>query len=91
MNYMKVRWIHSHPDDPILLYSELDENRWATRKAEVYVDGHCGYASHNESTCSTWLGEEPVPTLAEIAADSQFQPVAITKDDFEEVWANRKP
>jgi len=89
MNYIKVQWIHSNPDEPILLYSELDENRWESRKVEVYADGHCSYANHGESTGSTWLGEVPVPTLAEIAADSQFQPVAITKDDFEEVWAQR--
>jgi hypothetical protein len=90
MNYIKVKWIHSHADEPILLYSELDEMRWESRKVEVYADGHCSYASHNESTGSTRLGEEPIPNLAEIAADSQFQPVAITKRDFEEVWAKRK-
>ena len=27
MTYIKVRWIHSHADEPILLYSELDEGR----------------------------------------------------------------
>jgi hypothetical protein len=69
----------------------LDENRWETRKVEVYADGHCGYASHNESTGSSGLSVEPIPTLAEIAADSQFQPVAITKEDFEAAWAKRKP
>jgi hypothetical protein len=91
MNYIKVQWIHSDPDDPILLYSELDENRWETRKVEVYADGHCRYANHNESTDSTMLGLVPVPTSAEIASDPQFHPVAITKKDFEEVWAKRKP
>jgi hypothetical protein len=90
MNYIKVKWIHSCPDDPILLYSELDAERWEKRKVEVFHDGHCGYASASESAGSTRLGEEPIPPLVEIASDSQFEPVEITKEEFEEVWAKRK-
>jgi hypothetical protein len=39
MTYIKVKWIHSHPDEPILRYGELDEigkpefeAAWAKRK-----------------------------------------------------------
>jgi hypothetical protein len=89
MTYIKVNWIHSHADEPVLLYSELDGDRWEKRKVEVFADGHCGFASPTESCGSTRLGEEPIPPLAEIASDSQFKPVEITKQEFEEVWAKR--
>lgn len=57
---------------------------------EVYGDGHSGYTSAEEISGPTKLGEEPIPTLSEIASDPQFDPVEITKEEFEEVWAKRK-
>ena len=56
MTYIKVEWIHSHADEPTLLYSELDQARWEKRKVEVFADGHCGYASSTESAGFTRLG-----------------------------------
>jgi hypothetical protein len=92
MEYIKVKWVHAHPDEPILLYSELGKDRWETRKVEVFADGRVGFASASEATPSTKtkLSLEPLPTLHEIAADPQFQPVEITKGEFEEVWSNRR-
>jgi hypothetical protein len=34
MSYLKVKWNRSFPDEPMLLYSELDRERWAVRKVE---------------------------------------------------------
>lgn len=90
MKYIKVKWIHSNADEPVLLYSELDKNRWETRKVEVFADGHCDYASFTESKGTSQLGEEPVPPLTQIASDSQFEPVEITEQEFEQLWARRK-
>ena len=90
MNYIKVTWIHSCPDEPLLMYGELDGDRCEKRKVEVFADGHCGYASPTESAGSTRLGEAPIPTLAVIGSDPQFEPVEITKKEFEKVWAKRK-
>jgi hypothetical protein len=90
MNYLKIKWIHSSSDEPVLLYSEVDDQRWEVRKVEIYEDGHSGYAGPEELGGSTKLGEEPIPTLPEIASDPQFDPVEITKEEFEEIWAKRK-
>jgi hypothetical protein len=60
------------------------------RKVEVFADGYFGYASSTESGASTRIGHDPIPTLAEIASDPQFEPVEIAKQEFEEVWARRK-
>ena len=53
MEYIMVKWLHSHPDEPVLLYSELDKDRWETRKVEVFADGRIGFASATEATPST--------------------------------------
>lgn len=90
MSYIKVKWIHSCPNDPILLFSELDAERFEKRKIELMADGQCGFASATESSGLTRLGEEPIPTLGEIASDPQFEPVEITKEEFEAVWAKRE-
>jgi len=90
MNYIKVNWIHSFPNEPTLLYSELDNDRWEKRKVEIFADGHCGYASLSESERSTRLGEEPIPSLTQIASDPQFKPIEIPKEEFEKVWTERK-
>jgi hypothetical protein len=92
MEYIKVKWVHSHSGEPVLLYSELDKDRWETRKVEVFADGRIGFASATEITPSTKtkLSLEPLPTLDEIASDPQFQPVEIAKDEFEAVWSNRR-
>jgi hypothetical protein len=34
MSYLKVKWNRSFPDEPMLLYSELDRERWEVRKVE---------------------------------------------------------
>jgi hypothetical protein len=38
---VRVGWKHQHPDDPVILYSELDGNRFEVRKVEVFRNGRC--------------------------------------------------
>ena len=89
MTYIKVRWHHSDADEPVILFSELDQHRWEVRKIEIYADGSCGYATAEEQVGGTWLGLVPVPSLAEIAAEAQFEPLETSKEEFERVWETR--
>ena len=90
MRYIRVQWIHQHPDEPVEMYSELDEAGWETRKVEVFRDGTIGFASSSEAGGLTELGEGPLPSLEEIASDPEFRPMQISKDEFEGVWAKRR-
>ncbi len=89
MRYLRIQWLHDHPDEPVELFSELDEAGWEVRKVEVFRDGSLGFASRTEATPSTVLGEAPVPALADITADAQFRPLPLSKEEFESVWARR--
>ena len=89
MNYLRVRWLHQFPDEPIWLYSELDEGRWETRKVEIFQDGSKAFASRVEDNGRTFLSVEPVPSLESIGTDPQFIPEEITSEAFETVWADR--
>ena len=71
------------------MLSELDDERWETRKIEIFPDGSKGYATRTEESGRTFLGERPVPPLAEIAADPQFILGKISEDEFEAAWSSR--
>jgi hypothetical protein len=86
MNYIRVEWHHDEKHYPVLLYSELDDERWEVRKVEVYRDGRVNYADRTSSTGVTGLGVEPMPSTEEIAADPQFVPSTIDSAEFEEQW-----
>ena len=86
MRYLHVTWRHTNADDPVELFSELDEQSWEVRKVEVFPDGRVAFASATETTETTRLGLEPVPALDQIARDPQFVPEEISKAEFEHVW-----
>ena len=86
MKYLFVRWKHPNPEDPTLLYSELNEDRWEVRKVEIYADGRLGYADNDKELKKTRLGLEPVPALSEIAKNPEFEPEEITREEFERIW-----
>ena len=74
MRYLKVIWVHDFDDEPILLYSEIDEKGLETRKIEVYRDDSFGIAAKGMEFGGTLLSLEPVPNLQEIKEDPQFLP-----------------
>ncbi|WP_203822933.1 DUF6881 domain-containing protein [Paractinoplanes ferrugineus] len=75
MRYWKVRWLHDLPDEPVELYSEIDEDDYERRKVEIYRDGHADYAGPTVATGSTMLSEVPVGTFEDIALLDDFEPI----------------
>jgi sirohydrochlorin ferrochelatase len=86
MIYLKVKWLHELDDEPVLLYSELADDRSEIRKVEVFPNGELGYAYDEVSKGTTQLSETTLPSEQEIGSDPQFQPLVISKAEFEEVW-----
>ncbi len=87
MTYIRINWIHAIPSEPTCIYSEVDSNRWERRKVEIYADGRMGFADYGRSVGGSMLSIEPLPTVDEIATDSQFVPAEISEEDFESIWA----
>lgn len=56
MTYFKCKWNHAHGDEPVLMYSELDEERWETRKVEIFRDGKMGFANRETESGGSRLG-----------------------------------
>ncbi len=82
MTYILVIWHHENPDDPVALYSELDDERFEVRKVECFRDGRRCFADAAGHSGKTRLGVVPVPPLHEIASDRQFTAQEITKEAF---------
>lgn len=84
--YQRIVWKHEFQDEPVILYSEVSDEGVETRKVEQYRDGRMDYAGPGQATGSTLLSEKTMPGLTEIAAQPEFTALAITHDEFEEVW-----
>ncbi len=92
MIYMKTLWIHNYDNEPIILYSELDNERYEVRQIWVYDDQSYEIASEEYDTDESFLSPVPYPSIDEIrnanTEDDVFEPELITKEDFEIVWKN---
>jgi len=88
MQYIKCLWEHNFPSEPVLLYSEIDDDRYETRKVEYYADGSFGIASEAVEIGATALGTVPVPPIEKINNDPEFLASDISMEEFEEVWTN---
>lgn len=87
MKYICVEWFHDFSNEPVKIYSEIDDERYEIRKVELFKDGTCGYAYKNIEIGKTGLGKIPFPEdLNEINDNPEFKAMEITKDDFEKVW-----
>ena len=86
MLYIKVEWVHDFANEPVELYSELDDNRWEIRKVEIFRNGTGSYAWKGGASGSSQLSITPIPALQEIRRDPQFRPAEISKESFEDIW-----
>ncbi|WP_444928976.1 DUF6881 domain-containing protein [Microbulbifer sp. SSSA002] len=85
-SYIYSKWHNSPENYPVEFYSELNGDRFETRKVEVFKDGSLGFASQHVSSKTTKLGITTVPPLAEISKQSEFYIKAITYQQFEAKW-----
>ncbi|EPV2501582.1 DUF6881 domain-containing protein [Enterobacter hormaechei] len=86
MKYIKVYWNHSFDDEPVELYSEIDDSRYEVRKVEVFSTGDLIFSDESTPINITTLGELPLPSLSEINKDSQFKAIYIDAVEFENIW-----
>ncbi|MFF1478255.1 DUF6881 domain-containing protein [Streptomyces sp. NPDC058301] len=85
-SYVKVRWDHEFTEEPVDVFSELDDQRYEVRKVEVYRDGRLDWADASRETDTIGLGEVPFPDLKEINAQEEFHAETITVAEFETAW-----
>jgi len=91
MKYIRLKWNHTNPDEPVWIFSELDVDDKEVRKIECFRNGFCDVATASGSSGTAALMTLPLPDLSLLVRrDPEFIPVEITKEEFEEVWAKRR-
>ncbi|MBQ9873354.1 MAG: hypothetical protein IJM30_02730 [Thermoguttaceae bacterium] len=88
VDYSSCFWFHDNPNDPMLMYSELDEERWETRRLEIYPTGKVARLQGDDDM----LADVPlsdVDDLNELNDCSEFWNEAISKEYFELLWETK--
>ncbi|WP_372632930.1 hypothetical protein [Cohnella sp.] len=57
--------MHNFDDEPIMIYSELDDDKFEVRKIHIYRNGNFGLSYQDIEFLNTRLGEVPVPEIVE--------------------------
>ena len=86
MLHICIRWIHDRPDEPVWLFSELDDRGIEHRKVTFWGDGSHARAAEGIEVGDAALVREPFPSLAILANDPQFEVHEISPAAFELVW-----
>jgi hypothetical protein len=91
MKYVRLKWNHTNPDEPVWIFSELDSSGKEVRKVECFRNGFCDVATAEISSGTTALMTTPLPDLSMLARrDPEFEPVEISQEQFDQVWATRQ-
>lgn len=84
--YFACQWHHDSPDDPVLLYEELNDERMELRKVEEFRDGRRLRADRVDEEREVSLSWVEIPPLEEIDADPAFTVLPLTAAGFQAVW-----
>ncbi len=91
MNYILLKWFHNFKNEPYLIYSEIDNQRYEVRKIEVYKNGTIHKCDKKMTNSLIELGDVEFPeNLDEINQDKQFYAKYISREEFESIWNSNK-
>jgi hypothetical protein len=90
MKYIRLKWNHTNPDEPVWIFSEVDDAGKEIRKIECFHNGFCDVANDVVRSGTAALTTLPLPPLSVLTRDPEFRGVEISKEEFEQVWTTRK-
>src|ERR1700744_4413319 len=64
MKYIRLKWNHTNPDEPVYIFSELDASGKEIRKIECFRNGFCDIAdADRRSAAAGPQGPHPRPRI----------------------------
>ncbi|MFI0422952.1 DUF6881 domain-containing protein [Spongiactinospora sp. 9N601] len=85
--HLRVEWHHDFPEEPVELYSEIDDEGYELRKVQVFRDERLERADAETETAATGLSEVPIGSVDEIDAQDEFSASMISRAEFEHMWS----
>jgi hypothetical protein len=86
MRYQVVRWIHDHPHEPELFYSEVDSSGVETRRVEWYLSGRWDVAGGGLNVGQAVLAPVLMEPVGVVNALDGFDAREMNASEFEEIW-----
>ena len=90
MKYIRLKWNHTNPDEPVYIFSELDDRGKEIRKIECFRNGFCDIADADRRSGAAALTTLPLPDLKVLTRDPEFKGTEISREEFENIWITRK-
>lgn len=88
MFYVLLEWSHKWDDEPVQIWSELDDQRCETRKIEVFSHGFRLTYDHEDPRSAAGLADVPFPEdLRKLNAAGPFHASSVSQSDFEGLWS----
>jgi len=87
MKYIKIHWNHSFIDEPELIYSKINGERYEVKKVEIFKNGN--YIIYSKDVNSDRLAEGKYPQLEELNFKEELesmQAIEISEKEFNEIW-----
>ncbi len=84
--YQKVRWVHDRRDEPVALFSEIDNTNREIRRVEQFIDGRMQLAGPGVQTGTTRVADDAILQLDQINSKPVFGGWRISASQFEEAW-----
>lgn len=86
MEYWKVIWHHVFAREPVVIFNEIGEGGYETRKVQEYRNGRLLRTDGTDETDEIGLGEIPVGNIEDVAAQAEFSAIIISAEQFNAVW-----
>lgn len=87
MNHILLEWFHTFQDEPCLIYSEIDDQRYEVRKIEIYKNGTIARYDEQMTDSLFRLADVRFPeNLDEINQYQEFCAKYISQEEFEKIW-----
>ncbi|MFG1790410.1 DUF6881 domain-containing protein [Nocardia sp. NPDC049149] len=86
MRYMKVMRTNASDDDPAIVFSEIDDDGYESRKVEIFVSGRSDFASVSMEGEPTWLATAPLPSADEVSLQPGCKGEDISAVEFQAEW-----
>ncbi|MEV0711668.1 DUF6881 domain-containing protein [Nocardia aurea] len=87
MSYVKVTRAVGGIADPIVIFSELDEDRYECRKVEIFGNGLLDFAGEGMEGAATWLAGAPLPPVEELVLLPKVVGAeSISPEEFQVEW-----
>jgi len=86
MRHERVEWFHSFPNEPIVIFQEVNDDSILIRKIEIFSDGRITATGFTGEFDSDFQKNFPVPPLDEINENPEFSGFKISEDSFNALW-----